>query len=193
MHFCVADEILKSLKINLVDTFILGNLSPDAHDSTLAGNFSAHFKASQSEFPVFDLLAFKNKYMSYELDEFVLGYYCHLITDSIWSKSVYLKYLQCDEDERNSRAAKCYKDYYTLNKILIEHFSLKRVALNIPEKTVVEEIKPEGILNIINKFNGDFVYNGKREPLEILDMQFVLGFIDDAAEACLKEISNRYD
>ena len=187
LHFCITNEILKSIKI-YQNAFILGNLSPDSHDGTLSGNFSAHFKISQTEYPVFDLKAFRDKYMSNGFNEFILGYYCHLITDEIWSKSIYLEYLQCCEEEKNSRAEMCYKDYFTLNGIILERFNLDKVLLKVPQKVPVEEIRPEKLMQLIDSFYNDFNCDNQYRKLTILDMKFVLNFIRTATEECLNAI-----
>lgn len=187
LHFCITNEILKSIKIDH-NTFILGNLSPDAHDGTLSGNFSAHFKISQTEYPVFDLKAFRDKYMSNGFNEFILGYYCHLITDKTWSKSIYLEYLQCNEEEKNSRAEMCYKDYFTLNGIILEYFNLDKVLLKVPQKISVEEIRPEKLMLLVESFYNDFNYDNQCRKLTILDMKFVLDFIRTATDECLNAI-----
>jgi len=102
-------------------------LSPDAHDCSPHGVSNSHFKTSYrpgvDKYPVVALEEFRNKYLKGKFDDFALGYYCHLITDNLWSKSIYYEYIQnCDENERNVRVEKCYSDYYTLNKLLIVLF-----------------------------------------------------------------------
>ena len=187
LHFCITNEILKSIKIDK-NMFILGNLSPDAHDGTLSGNFSAHYKKSQIEYPVFDLKAFRNKYMSNGFNEFVLGYYCHIITDEIWSKSIYLEYFQCNEDEKNRRVEMCYEDYFTLNGIILEYFNLDKVLLKVPKQVPVEEVVLEKLIQIVDSFYNDFNCNNQCNKLSILDMQFVLDFIRTATDECLNAI-----
>lgn len=91
MHYIIANEVLKEITIDR-NLFVLGNLASDAHDGTLRGNSCSHFrkiiKGEYDLFPNIDLSRFKDKYMNNKPDAFVLGYYCHLISDDNWVKSI---------------------------------------------------------------------------------------------------------
>lgn len=193
MHYCIGNEILKSVGLNL-SLFTIGNLSPDAHDGSTHGNAYAHYKTAYKfgvdKYPVVDLEAFKSKYLLKTYDDFILGYYCHLITDNMWSKSVYFEYIEGHEDERNTRVEMFYNDYFTLNKVLLERFNLNNVILHVPEQISIEEITSENLQRVVHEFYNDFNRINKNEVLTILNIQFILNFIRNAAEECLQEIKD---
>lgn len=191
VHYCIGFEILNIVRLN-PELFIIGNLSPDAHDCSPYGVGASHFETSYrpgvDKYPVVALEEFRGKYLKGNFDDFTLGYYCHLITDNLWSKYVYYEYLQCDENERNMRVEKCYRDYYTLNKILIEEFNLRKVNLHIPEQVTIEEINAENLQRIIQELNNDFNSNYDNRDLTLLTWHFVRHFIRNAVDECIQEI-----
>jgi len=159
MHYCIGKEILKSVKWD-EKLFAIGNLSPDAHDGSPHGIASSHYNTSYrfgiDNYPVVDLEVFRYKYLSGSFDDFTLGYYCHLITDNLWSESIYYEYLECHVDEINSRVEKCYEDYVTLNKILVDHFSLNKTTLEIPSHISIDEITIENLIRVAEALYDDF-------------------------------------
>lgn len=192
-HYCIGNEILKILSLNR-GLFTVGNLSPDAHDGSFDGVGASHYKTSYrpgiDKYPVADLGAFKAKYLAKVYDSFVLGYYCHLITDNLWTEAVYYEYLQCNEVERNIRVEKCYQDYFTLNSILIGQYGLNKLILQIHERIHIKEITLVNVKRIVNEFYNDFNRISKKYALMILTEQFVKNFITNAVEKCLQEIDS---
>lgn len=191
IHYCIGNEIAKAISLNS-SLFTIGNLSPDAHDGSYYGVVSSHYKTAYKpgidKYPVVDLGTFKIKYLTKTYDDFILGYYCHLITDDLWSKSVYFECLQCDEVERNIRVEECYHDYYTLNKILIEKFNLNKVILHVPKQIHIDEITLVNLQRIVEEFYNDFKINNDNEVLLILTIHFIQHFIKNTVEECIKEI-----
>lgn len=187
MHFCIASEILKSVDLNR-NAFILGNLAPDAHDGTRAGNFISHFKIEHREYPVYDIAAFKSKYISGEINEFLLGYYLHLIVDGEWSKAFFYEYLQCSEDERNKRISLLGGDYSIFNRTLQEDFNLDEVMLEVPGQLPVYEIGVEKLKYIVGRLHSDFIRNPDREELLVLKNKFAVDFINYSVKECIDEI-----
>lgn len=191
IHYCIGNEIAKAISLNS-NLFTIGNLSPDAHDGSSYGVGSSHYKTAYKpgidKYPVADLDTFKIKYLTKTYDDFILGYYCHLITDDLWSKFVYFECLQCDEAERKIRVEKCYHDYRMLNKILIEKFNLDKVILHVPKQIHIDEITLVNLKRIVEEFYNDFKINNDNEVLFILTIHFIMHFIKNAVEECIKEI-----
>ena len=115
MHYCISNKILEAIDLNR-SLFIIGNFAPDAHDKTSEGRHKSHFQKPNNDY---DILEFKNKYMLGEVNDFILGYYCHLISDTMSFNNFNLKYLQAQsEEEKRKRIKMCYDDYSVLNMIL---------------------------------------------------------------------------
>lgn len=190
IHYCISNEILKLIHLDSAQ-FTIGNLSPDAHDGSQCGNCAAHFKTAYRQgidnYPVVDLEGFKDKYLSKDHNDFMLGYYCHLITDNLWSEYVYYECLQCDEVEREKRVERCYTDYYTLNKILSEQYGVCKIDVQLPEELYIEEISMAYLKKVVQEFYYEF-NNNYDGDLIILSLAFVNRFMKDAISECLLEM-----
>ncbi len=155
IHYCVASGILKEINLNK-ELFLLGNLAPDAHDNTKEGNYKSHFRIPKSERVTnyLDTNSFKSKYMKYNFDDLMLGYYCHLITDNLWLMDMYKRYVKNQsKEEKEQRSRQCYKDYKVLNGRLIKHFELEKIAIKIPKTIGIYEIQNNFLQDVINKMN----------------------------------------
>ncbi|WP_143598500.1 hypothetical protein [Tissierella sp. P1] len=128
IHYCVGNKILKRVKLD-EHQFMLGNLAPDAYSPELGGYLVSHFRIPEEimKFECVDLERFKSKYKHQITNDFVLGYYCHLITDNLWLKDAYKKYGHLGLDERNQAVKLVYKGYWVLNTKLMDKFSLNLV------------------------------------------------------------------
>jgi hypothetical protein len=185
IHYCIANKILKLINLDR-NLFIAGNFAPDAHNQTREGRRKSHFQKINMDY---DILAFKNKYMMGEFNDFVLGYYCHLIADTMSFNNFDLQYLQGESEEEKSKKVKmCYDDYYILNSKLIKHYQFTKENILIPEFIYIKEIHAEQLSSIINQFQQNFDYMGKEEILSILKFKFVLNEINDIAEKCVVDI-----
>lgn len=185
IHYCIANKILKLINLDR-NLFIIGNFAPDAHNQTREGRRKSHFQKINTDY---DILAFKNKYMMSEFNDFVLGYYCHLVADTMSFHNFDLQYLQNESEEDKSKKVKmCYDDYYILNSKLINHYQFAKENILISEFLCIKEIQTEGLSSIISEFQQNFDYMGEEETLLILNFKFVLNEINDIAEKCVVDI-----
>lgn len=108
VHLETATEILKRIKINNENSFLIGNLIPDA-ERHVVKDFSiyvpyriSHFSEIQKingqieELPNIDdfLCYYKNKLTN----PMVLGYLTHLLTDYYWNSTTYFRYTIRDKE-----------------------------------------------------------------------------------------------
>jgi hypothetical protein len=185
IHYCIANKILKLINLDR-SLFVIGSFAPDAHNQTREGRRKSHFQKINTDY---DILAFKNKYMMGEVNDFILGYYCHLVADTMSYNNFNLQYLQGQsEEEKSKRVKRCYDDYYILNSKLISHYQLTKEDIFIPEFLCIKEVKAEGLSSIIGEFQQNFDHMGKAETLSILTFKFVLNEINDIAEKCVVDI-----
>lgn len=99
IHYCIAIKILEMIKLDR-NLFILGNLAPDAHTDSRRGRLKSHFQEKNTDLS--NISKFKEKYMYGEYDDFVLGYYCHLISDTISYTNFNFQYLKGVSDEEKT-------------------------------------------------------------------------------------------
>ena len=79
-------------------------------------------------------------------NDFVLGYYCHLLQDALWFHEIADKYVRCYQREEKKLAyQRGYRDYDRLNYLLIKEFHLKRIDFTETE-IPIDEISAEKLL-----------------------------------------------
>lgn len=108
-----------------------------------------------------DRIYFKSflfKYNTKFNDDFVKGYYSHLIADKFWLEGPYEKYIRPKPlAERRPVLEKFYHDYQVLNSFIIEKYNLEQLTLELlPENETITEIEYSRLPKIINETNGDF-------------------------------------
>lgn len=194
IHYCVGLSILQKIDINK-DLFNIGNLSPDAHDGSYNRKASTHFMTAYRDgihkYPMADIEEYRHKYLIKRFDEFTLGYFCHLITDNLWTESVYYQYFEeCNELEKKVKLSLCYDDYVTLNKILMQKYDIKKVDIFVPENLYVEEVNYDEIYKVIQNFYDDLTKQNSNGILKIFSYEFIDYFINKSSETCLNEIKN---
>lgn len=124
-----------------------------------------------------------------EFNDFVLGYYCHLVADTMSFHNFDLQYLQGEPEEEKSKKVKmCYDDYYIFLSKLIKHYQFTKENILIPEFLCTKEIRSEQLSSIISQFQQNFDHMGKEEALSILNFKFVLNEINDIVEKCVVDI-----
>lgn len=189
IHYCVGNEILKRVKLD-EHQFILGNLAPDVYSPELGGSLVSHFRIPEEimEYECVDLERFKSKYEHQITNDFVLGYYCHLITDNLWLKDAYKKYGHLGLDERNQAVKLVYKDYWVLNTMLIDKFSLNLVSFQTTGHILVEEIDATFLNELVESLGNDFSKKSDTWELKELNYDEILQFIDAAANECIRGI-----
>lgn len=132
VHLRVADLVAEKIGLSAkaYDDFIIGNVAPDSgklNDDGLTYTPSkavTHFKTADGSF---DLSRYRKDYLTDSPKEFFelrLGYYSHLLTDTLWKEKVYYptktKYLS--EFERDKLFVwQIKRDWYDLDKLYIKN------------------------------------------------------------------------
>jgi hypothetical protein len=118
IHYCIGKEILKRVDLD-EKYFLLGNLAPDAYNPNCGGSEISHFRIHQEimKDECVDFDKFMHKYEFAFSNHFIIGYYCHLLTDNLWLKDAYRKYGHLTKEEREPIVQLIYRDYWTLNTI----------------------------------------------------------------------------
>lgn len=102
VHLATANEIIKKINIENENSFLIGNLIPDAERYVIK-DFSVYvpYKVSHySEIQIIDrnkeelpsIEKFMKNYKDYLYNPMVLGYLTHILTDYYWNKITYLRY-----------------------------------------------------------------------------------------------------
>lgn len=189
MHYAIATLIEWELGYQN-DAFVLGNLAPDAHQlSSSELKKHSHFMKNDAEgISYVDHREFYQKYLAAEKDPFHLGYYVHLVSDSIWLGDVYFKKVKwLPENVKPEAKKKYYRDFGRLNGQLIDHYALEMKELRGANHREVYEIPAGNLPSLIQELEADFKNADavKKEPLEVLDFEEVVRTLHKTVEICL--------
>ena len=198
IHIAVANEINKKLKRNS-QQLLIGTIAPDISKHIGENKVKSHFLDNEDgDIPNID--KFLNKYKNYLNDDFVLGYYIHLLTDYLWFKyfmtkisdNNYITKLDGTKVKCNGRMLilYLYNDYTNMNIKLIDEYNLDlKIFYNeLPKfNNIIEEI-PMDKLNIIVNKASEMIENTKEKKDMIFNMYNIKKFIDSSVDIILSEI-----
>lgn len=134
-----------------------------------------------------DYEEYRSKYLIPKTSPFHLGYYFHLISDEIWKMEVYYKKVKnLPPEARREALQKNYRDFWRLNGMIIDHYSLQLRDLK-PIDVDMEEVDSRHFPKLINELSRDFELRDEAsgEALELLDFDEVLRVLDKSVRACL--------
>lgn len=194
MHYTVAYIIANTIEIRDMNKFILGNLEPDMSSKNDNSYTTSHFGAENRRNGTkgINWVAFVEKYKENILmDDEMLGYFVHLITDAIWLKNIRDKNIRkYSGEKRKELTIKGYSEMSCYNKIFIEKYQLENVLHTIDD-IVIKEANMEYKDTIINGLISDFSQNrNTTEKFEVFPYNEVMGFIGEAVQKCIIEITS---
>lgn len=199
IHMAVANEVNKVLKRDN-SKLLIGSIAPDISKQIGQDRTISHFIFEDG---LIDLDKFLDKYKNNLDDDFVLGYYIHLLTDYFWFKyfmpeiTNYSIIKTLDGKELNlSKEEICkyiYNDYTNINIRVINEYNmdLKIFFNELPEiKNIIEEIPIDKLQVIIDKA-GNIIMNstnGKNYTFDIKNIKQFISFTKDLIINKCKEL-----
>lgn len=102
VHLAAANEVLKEIKVEDINSFLIGNIIPDA-ERHVVKDFSIYVPYNVSHFSEIRTIdgkkenlpnvdKFMEKYRCNLHNSMVLGYLTHILTNYFWNMSTYYKY-----------------------------------------------------------------------------------------------------
>lgn len=186
IHMAVANEVNKVLKRDN-SKLLIGSIAPDISKQIGQDRNISHFIFKEG---LIDLDKFLDKYKNNLDDDFVLGYYIHLLTDYFWFKyfmpeiTNYSIIKTLDGKElKLSKEEICqyiYNDYTNINIKVINEYNmdLKIFFNELPEiKNIIEEIPMEKLQVIVDKA-GIIIMNSTNGKNYTFDIKNVKQFIN---------------
>lgn len=190
IHMAVANEVNKVLKRDN-SKLLIGSIAPDISKQIGQDRTISHFIFEDG---LIDLDKFLDKYKNNLDDDFVLGYYIHLLTDYFWFKyfmpeiTNYSIIKTLDGKELSlSKEEICkyiYNDYTNINIRVINEYNmdLKIFFNELPEiKKIIEEIPMDKLQVIVDKA-GNIIMNstnGKNYTFDIKNIKQFISFTKD--------------
>ena len=196
IHISVANEINKKLKMNN-DLLLIGSIAPDLAKLIGQTKDKGHFLFGDKGTPHMDKFLEK-----YHIDNpFNMGYYIHLYTDLYWFRDLLPKHYKNKKlvfkngEELDipfeKRLKAIYKDYTSLNNILVKKYNIDINFLKKEYKidTEISELDLTKI-NLLTKETNKLINESVTYPLEIFDELEIFEFINSCVENILKEVEN---
>ena len=196
IHIAVANEINKKLNRDK-SKLLIGTIAPDISKLIGETKVKSHFQDRNDNIPNLD--KFLDKYKEKLNDDFVLGYYIHLLTDYLWFKYFMTEVRFEDSNiitKLDGTNIKCngnmftlyiYNDYTNLNIKLIDEYDLDlKIFYNeIPVfENIIQEIPMEKISLIVDKA-GEIIENTKEHKEFVFNLDNINKFIETSVEIIL--------
>ena len=190
MHLAIANEIMKQVDIENVERFRLGVVLPDAYKHNIQSATDSHLKYTTEDGTkkTYKLAWFRATYGELmETDELYLGYYLHLIQDTIFRYFVYS--LHNWDPYPKGNIERLHNDYKLLNNYVVERYKINP-SLVIPEdinKEPIFNIYPFDVAQLSTDFKTDFEPYNNGEAF-FFTQKMADEYIKTATEKCLEEI-----
>lgn len=190
MHLAIAAEIMKHVPIKDINRFRLGVILPDAYNRNVQTANNSHLKytTANGTKKTYKLDWFRKTYSEQlKNDDLYLGYYLHLIQDTIFRYFVYSLHNWDPYPKGNTE--RLHNDYRLLNNYVIDKYKLPD-SLIIPGRINEEsifDIYPFGIEQLSVDFKTDFEPYSNGTAFFFTE-EMTDEFIKMATEKCVKEI-----
>lgn len=193
IHIAIAKEVNKKLK-RKENIYLLGSIAPDISKFVGHTKKRSHFMENGHNEPNIDY--FLSKYSKYLDDDFVIGYYIHLLVDYFWFKDFIPKFIDEENDtiktlngeiinvNHNKIIEYIYNNYSSLNNEIIKAYNLDLNILNQPIpyiKPIINEL-PSYDLKILTDKILDIIKNDNIKDNYIFDLSIIDRFIADSVE-----------
>ena len=190
MHLAIAGEIMKQVSVRDAARFRLGSVLPDAYKHSIQAATDSHLKYSFADGTkkTYKLTWFRKTYARQMQNDYLyLGYYLHLIQDTVFRYFVYS--LHNWDPYPSGNIGRLHNDYKLLNRYVIDKYGLSDVLV-IPDTIEAEpifDIYPFDTVQLYADFKSDFApYNNGTAFFFTEEMTD--DFIRMATEKCLAEM-----
>lgn len=191
MHLAIANEIINQIHLEDTNRFRLGIILPDAYNRNVQSATNSHLKYTTDcgTKKTYKLAWFRKTYAEQlKNDDLYLGYYLHLIQDTIFRYFVYSLHSWNPYPKGNTE--RLHNDYKLLNNYVIDRYNLPTI-LTIPDKIKEEpifHIYPFDLEQLLSDFKTDFEPYNNGEAF-FFTKEMTDGFIKMATEKCVAEIN----
>lgn len=190
MHLAIANEIMKQVNIENVERFRLGVVLPDAYKHNIQSATDSHLKYTTEDGTkkTYKLSWFRDTFGErMKTDELYLGYYLHLIQDTVFRYFVYS--LHNWDPYPKGNIEHLHNDYKLLNNYVVDRYKINP-SLVIPENVNEEpifDIYPFDTRQLSVDFKMDFEPYNNGEAF-FFTRKMADEYIKMATEKCLEEI-----
>lgn len=198
IHLAIAKRVNSVIKKDQNKLFI-GSIAPDISKLIGENKVKSHFLDDEyTNIP--NLEKFLNKYKNNLNDDFVLGYYIHLLTDYLWFKYFITNFWDDNfVTKLDGTKVKCtdrmlllyiYNDYTNMNIKIIDEYNidLKMFYLEIPVlDNIITEIPMDKIRILIDNVSR-IIENSKINKDMVFNIDNVKKFIDFSSKIIIDKL-----
>lgn len=196
IHYTIAKLITDKIEFSNRNNFLVGSLAPDMAcyeaDSYVKGIYKRvhfHEEFKQLGLKGFNWISFYHKYLKENInDDFALGYFVHLICDTIWLKDIQAKYIfNTVHEPRRETIISGYEDMRKCNYHIAKNYGIC-YEIHPMGTFTVDEANISYQTRLLNDLKQDFLPFGGNFDLEIYSWNVIIEYIDKCVEICLKEV-----
>ena len=188
IHYLIAEEVAKQVKIKNMNRFKTGSLCPDMSLHTDGSKKRTHYFEIHGEKKGGNWLRFMEEYGErMQEDDLYFGILCHLLTDMIWFHEIMETQIRSkvkSKEERQVKYQQGYGDFHKLNYLLREEFDL-RYEMKEDRNIDFAGIHPETYDEVFDGLFQDFFFEPKaeKEQLQIYSYDITI----DCIRLCIRE------
>lgn len=186
MHLVISYRIAERFSITDKQAFLLGGIAPDAVSPKGLSHF---YEGEHHNFT--RKIAYERFYHKYSGDihqDYILGYYTHLIADDLWLKGFYLPWLKNRMENDENIFTRYHHDFKLLNGKLLDYYGIGSNLLDgmVEGSSIIDiqEVKAGEVKDLLPFVEEDMDYGEKElnEKLTVFTFEQILGYIETAVE-----------
>ncbi len=193
LHYIISKKVAEQMQVKDIDSFLMGAvIAPDTGTRADGSYDKRHFfeKCSDIGQKGINWLNYLEQNADRMNEDYYLGYYCHLIEDSVWYHDFFDKYIRIYPQEiREIKFPAVYRDYWRLNYILKKELKVEYVPFekrSIPDEFIETDRIESQVKNVNKQFGAP---ECSKEDLEMIPWDFIMEYIDKCEKLCKTELS----
>lgn len=196
IHYTVAKLVADKIKLRNKNEFLVGSLAPDmacyeadSHSNGIHRRVHFHEEFDDLGLKGANWLTFYHKYLKENNDdEFALGYFIHLICDTIWLTDIQAKYIYSREQgTRRETIMNGYEDMRKCNYHIADNYGIC-YDIQPLETFTVDEANILYQERMLDDLKQDFLPYGDNFDLEIHNWNAIMDYIEKCINICLGEV-----
>ena len=191
VHYLLGEFLCEKTRMKDKNRFLLGSILPDAYSEHRERD-STHFicRSLQKNQAYFDFNKFREQYdQLIQTDDLYLGYYMHLVEDSVYRKFFRDKKIKspCCREE----VAMLHQDYHLLNSYVVKRYLLQNTMIKPMdfEKEPICKVAEFRLDEFLREMERDFIEKPSGNT-HFLTESLLDEFIDQCAIICEKELQS---
>ncbi|MBM7583749.1 hypothetical protein JOC86_000286 [Bacillus pakistanensis] len=196
MHLIIANRISNELQLDKKTSILLGGIAPDAVQPKDLSHF---YTGDVMDFSrKVDYEGFFEKYKCHQDLQYVLGYYTHLIADSLWLTGFYLPWLKNRLEKDDCLLSLYHQDFQLLNAKLLQHYGCEdqlRTRLQEPVTIIpTDEVSVKKLKEFLPYVLGDLDYDHKNKDasLNVFTLQQIIGYVETSVQLGLQKVQSKH-